>query len=71
MLILYVMEGDYVNTEEELEKDGSDYGISGAYKVNVSEWDYKNSMGNVVDRIIKEHCYYGKPLPPGYTYLED
>ena len=71
MLKLYVMSGNYVNTEEELEKDGSDFGVSGFYEVDISEWDYKNSMGNVVDRIIKEHCYYGKPLPTGYTLLED
>lgn len=71
MLILYVMEGDYVNTEEELERDGSDYGVSGAYEVDISLWDYQNSMGNMVDRIIKEHCFFDKPLPPGYTSLED
>ena len=69
MITLYVMEGDYVNTEDELEKDGSDYGVSGAYEVNISEWEYKNELGNTVDRIIKEHCFYNKPLPEGYSVI--
>ena len=69
MLKLYVMSGNYVNTEEELEKDGSDYSVSGTYEVDVSEWEYQNEQGNTVDRIIKEHCYYGKPLPNGYKYI--
>ena len=71
MLKLYVMSGNYVNTEEELEKDGSNYSVNGTYEVDVSEWEYQNEQGNTVDRIIKEHCYYGKPLPTGYTLLED
>lgn len=68
MLKLYLMEGDYINTEEELELDGSDYGVSGFYQVNISEWEYKNSQGNTVDRIIRDHFYHGKALPDGYIY---
>ena len=38
MIKLYVMEGNYVNTEDELEKDGSGYCVKAAYEVNICGW---------------------------------
>jgi len=70
MITLYLMEGDYINTESELEKDGSDYGVSACYQVNISEWEYQNEAGNIVDRVIKDHFYKGIKLPAGYIQLD-
>lgn len=70
MLTLYVMDNDHVNIQAELDKDGSDSTVSGTYQVNISEWEYNNELGNTVDRIIKEHCYFGISLPVGYICLD-
>ena len=48
MIKLYVMEGNYVNTEDELEKDGSENSVKGAYEVNICDWEYQNEQGNTV-----------------------
>lgn len=70
MIKLYVMEGNYVNTEDELEKDGSENSVKGAYEVNICDWEYHNEQGNTVDRIIKDHCISGTAMPAGYIRLE-
>ena len=70
MIKLYVMEGNYVNTEDELEKDGSENSVKGAYEVNICDWEYQNEQGNTVDRIIKDHCISGTAMPAGYICLE-
>ena len=71
MIDLYVMSGGYVNTESELWKDGSDNEVKGHYQVNISDWEYQNEAGNYVDRVLKENCFDGKPLPAGYIKIRD
>lgn len=68
MINLYVMEGNYVNTKEELNYDNSDHGISGAYEVNMSKEEYENNK-NKVNEIIKEHCFSNGKLPEGYIVI--
>lgn len=70
MIRLYVMEGNYVNTEDELVKDGSNNSVNGIYEVNICDWEYQNELGNTVDRIIKDHCISGITMPAGYNRLE-